>query len=227
MSEPYRRTRQKAAGETRATSYIDANGAKQQGTSTWDTMAEDLQTAYEARQDANARALEAAREQARDESAARTEALNRGYQAANRQLYRDYMQQQRLLPQQMAARGYTGGVTESSRLRLGTAYGESLGENERSRLGQQAGYDQTLARQLYEAQAAANTADSQALQDYYSRMNDLNARRMAQERAELEQRAAQLAAVGNFDLYSELGYTDEEIAYLRRMFRRQHPKLFR
>lgn len=227
MSEPYRTARQKAAGETRATSYIDKNGAKQQGTSRWDAMEEDLRTAYQARQDANARALEAAQQRSREEKAAQIEALNQGYQATNRQLYRDYMQQQRQLPQQMAARGYTGGLTESSRLRLGTAYGESLGANERSRLGQQAGYDQALARQLYEAHAAADTADSQALQDYYTRLNDLNARRMTQERAELEQRAAQLAAVGNFDLYSELGYTDEEIAYLRRMFRKKHPKLFR
>lgn len=224
---PYAQQAKAAQGEARKTDYIDANGNVQQGTTMWDTLGSDIRTAFEAQQEANNQALELAQQRARETAAAQIEALNQGYQGTNRQLYRDYMQQQRALPQQLAARGYTGGLTESSRLRLGASYGEGLNENERARLGQEAGYNQALAQQLYEAQATANAANSEALQSYYSQMNQLNAQRMEQERADLEQRAAELAAVGNFDLYSQLGYTDEEIAYLRRMFRRQHPGLFR
>ncbi len=207
----------------RATSYVDGAGKRKRGSSYWSAQAAELRAAYEARQEAGRQALEAAEQFSRESAAARQETLGREYRGTNRQLYRDYMQQQRSLPQQLAARGYTGGLTESSLLRLGNAYGEALNENERERIGRQAENDQVLAQQLYDARAAAAAEDSQALQDYYRQRRELSAGR----RRELERRAAALAAQGDFRLYRRLGYTDREIRYLERMFRRQHPKLFK
>ena len=203
------------------------SGSRGTGTSYWDSMYGDLDTAYQAQRDQNQRALEAAQARAREASAAQVEALNRGYQGTNRQLYRDYMQRQRTLPQQLAAQGYTGGLTESSRLRMGNAYEEALNTNEQARLGQEASYGQALAQQLYEAQAARDAADNEALQNYYSQRNTLRAQQLQQERADLETRAATMAAQGDFSLYRQLGYTDKEIAYLEKMFRKQHPELFK
>ena len=210
-------------GALRATSYVDGAGRKRRGSSYWSAQAAELRAAYEARREADRQALEAAEQFSRESAAARQEALGREYRGTNRQLYRDYMQQQRALPQQLAAQGYTGGLTESSLLRLGNAYGEALNDNERERIGRQAENDQVLAQQLYDARAAAAAADSQALQDYYSQRRELSARRQS----ELERRAAALAAQGDFRLYRKLGYTDREIRYLERMFRRQHPELFK
>lgn len=210
-------------GALRATSYVDGAGRKRRGASYWSAQADELRAAYEARREAGRQALEAAEQFSRESAAARQEALGREYRGTNRQLYRDYMQQQRALPQQLAARGYTGGLTESSLLRLGNAYGEALNDNERERIGRQAENDQVLAQQLYDARAAAAAADSRALQDYYSQRRELSARRQS----ELERRAAALAAQGDFRLYRKLGYTDREIRYLERMFRRQHPELFK
>ena len=203
------------------------SGSQGTGTSYWDSMYGDLDTAYQAQRDQNQRALEAAQARAREASAAQVEALNRGYQGTNRQLYRDYMQRQRTLPQQLAAQGYTGGLTESSRLRMGNAYEEALNTNEQARLGQEASYGQDLAQRLYEAQATRDAADNEALQNYYSQRNGLRAQQLQQERADLETRAATMAAQGDFSLYRQLGYTDKEIAYLEKMFRKQHPELFK
>ena len=211
----------------RVTAYVDGSGTRRQGTSYWDAMGSDLDAAYQAERDYNARTLAAAEQQARDAAAAQIRALTRGYQGTNRQLYRDFMQRQRTLPEQLAAGGYTGGLTESSRLRLGNAYEEALNANEQARLGQEADYGRDLARQLYDARAAAAAADSRALQSYYDRRRELSAQRQQQERAALEQRAATLAARGDFRLYRQLGYTAGEIAYLERMYRRQHPELFK
>ncbi len=210
--------------QAHVTTYTAKDGSRQKGTSYWDTMQADLDTAYQAQRDQNAEALAAAQERARAAEAAQQEALARQYQGTNRQLYRDYMQQQRNLPQQMAAQGYTGGLTESSRLRLGNAYGEALNTNEQARIGQSAEYAQALEQELYEAQAAAAAADNDALQRYYEQRNALRAQRQQQERADLEQRAAAMAAVGDFSLYRKLGYTEAQIRKLRRAWERQNRK---
>ena len=128
MSDPntLRNRSAKLSGSTdgrlsvQTTAYTDADGTRKKGTTYWDRRRQDYRNAYNARRDAAARTRDREERRARQAAAARIDELNRGYQGANRQLYRDYMQQQRTLPQQMAVLGYTGGLTESSRLRLGT-----------------------------------------------------------------------------------------------------------
>ena len=211
-------------------SYIGNDGQKKTGTvkvtpgttpDFYTEMGNLYQKAYDEQVAANNAALEAARLHAQETTDAQIAALADQYQGTNRQLYRDYMNSRRVLPQQMAAQGYSGGLTESSMLRLNNAYMEGLNENERARLAQVTGYNQALAQQLYDAQARANEANTQAGQQRYSNL-------AAIEEAiyqDAQQRAATMAASGDFTEYKNLGYSDSEIAYLKKMWKKMNPKL--
>lgn len=205
--------------------YTGEDGSRKKGkTSYWGQARQGYRDAYQAQRDANERARQAAERRAREATAAQIDALNRGYQGTNRQLYQDYMQQQRTLPQQMAAQGYTGGLTESSRLRLGNAYEEALYGNEQARLGQEAEYNDALNQRLYEAQATADAANAEARQRYYDQVAALREQRQQQQREDLERRAATMAAAGDFSLYRQLGYSDAQIRRLRREWERNRKK---
>ena len=218
-------------GGAQKVTYIAPNGQKATGTvqqpqeaqpSYWDTMRDYYQQMYDEQVAANNQALEDTRARAQEATDAQLEALRQGYQGTNRQLYRDYMENQRVLPQQMAAQGYSGGLSESSRLRLGNAYQEALAENERARLAEESGANQALAQQLYEAQQAANTANNQAAQNRYGYLAALREAQYQQERADLEARAAMMGSVGDFSVYAQLGYTPAEIARLQAAWNAQH-----
>ena len=170
---------------------------------------------------ANAAALQSEREQALADNAAQVEALNAAYERTNRQLFRDYMERARKLPQQLSAQGYSGGLTESGMLRLANSYGESLNENERARHAEKADFDRALARQLFEAQERADQADRQAARE---RLQNLAALRQAAYRDQ-QQRAKTMAAAGDFSEYPALGFSTSEVRYLQDMWRRMHPKL--
>ncbi len=213
-----------AAGQQTVT-YAGADGSRKKGKTTyWDRTRQGYRDSYNAQRDANNRARQRAQQRARQATAAQIDALNRGYQGTNRQLYRDYMQQQRNLPQQMAAQGYTGGLTESSRLRLGNAYEEALNTNEQTRLGQEADINESLNQRLYEAQATADAANAEARQRYYDQVAQMREQRRQEEREDLEKRAAAMAATGDFSLYKKLGYTDAQIRRLRREWERNRKK---
>ena len=221
---------------TKKVTYIGNNGAKSTGTTAKSTapkvkagttpdfytqMQNYYQNMYDEQVAANAAALEAAQQRAQETTDAQIAALGEQYQGTNRQLYRDYMNSRRVLPQQMAAQGYNGGLTESSMLRLNNAYSEGLNENERARLAQETSYNQALAQQLYEAQARANEANTQAGQQRYSNLAAI------QEAIykDAQQRAATMAAAGDFTEYKKLGFSDSEIAYLKYMWKKMNPGL--
>ena len=223
--------------------YIDEGGNKQTGVYTkaaenaglaaaqpasqpaqgshWDTMQNYYQQMYDQQTAANNAAYEAAAARAREVNAQNIETLNQGYQGTNKQLYRDYMQHQRTLPQEMAARGYSGGLSESAQLRLRNSYEEGLNENERARLGQSAGANANLAQQLYEAQARADAANQQANQQRLGYLTQLQ----EQQYQDQQQRAATLASAGDFSGYKELGYSDAQIKYMNDVWARQNPAL--
>ena len=219
--------------------YVDDAGNKQTGVYTqaaenaglaasqpaqgthWDSMRSHYQQQYDEQKAANDAAYEAAAARAREVNQQNIEALNKGYQGTNRQLYRDYMNHQRTLPQEMAARGYSGGLSESAGLRLRNSYEEGLNENERARLGQVSTYDANLAQQLYEAQATATAANQQANQQRLSYLTALQ----EQQYQDQQQRAATLASAGDFSGYKDLGYSDDQIQYLSDIWARQNPAL--
>lgn len=211
-------------------SYIGNDGSKKTGTvkvtpgttpDFYTELGNLYQTAYDAQIAANNDALEEAQRRAQETTDAQIAALADQYAGTNRQLYRDYMERRRVLPQQMAAMGYNGGLSESSMLRLNNSYEEGLNENERARLAQQGEYDRALAEMLYAAQAKRSDADSQALQNLYSQQAAL---REAAYR-DTQQRAATMAAAGDFSEYKRLGYSDSEIAWLKRFFYKNYPQL--
>lgn len=219
--------------------YIDEGGNKQQGVYTqaaenaglgasqpaqgshWDSMQNYYQQMYDEQTAANNAAYEAAAARAREATQQNIEALNKGYQGTNRQLYRDYMQHQRTLPQEMAARGYSGGLSESAQLRLRNSYEEGLNENERARLAQENSANAKLAQQLYEAQATATAANQQANKQRLGYLTQLQ-EQMYQDQ---QQRAATLASAGDFSGYRDLGYSDDQVSYLESIWARQNPAL--
>ena len=86
----------------------------------------------------NKTAADAAAETAERDAQDALERIRGGYKSTDRQLYREYMESKRTLPQRLAAHGITGGLTESSQVRLANSYGEELAENERARLAEEA-----------------------------------------------------------------------------------------
>lgn len=225
---------------TQTATYIDDNGERQTGTysaagenagignaqesaapSHYDQMRGYYQQMYDEQVASNEAARAAAEQRAREATQQQIDALKSGYQGTNRQLYRDYMEHRRTLPQEMAARGYSGGMSESSMLRLRNSYEEGLNENERARIGQEAGANAALAQQLYEAQARKSAADQQANQQRLGYLTALQ----EQQYQDLQQRAATLASAGDFSGYQDLGYSSEEISYLEDIWARQNPAL--
>ena len=211
-------------------SYIGSDGSKQTGTvkvtpgktpDYYTQLGNLYQQAYDDQISANDAALEAAKQRAQEATDAQIAALAEQYAGTNRQLYRDYMNNRRVLPQQMAAMGYNGGLSESSLLRLGNAYEEGLNENERARLAQETAYNQELMKQLYDAQMRTNEANQSARQNLYGQQATLQQMIYADQ----QQRAATMAASGDFSEYERLGFSPSEIAYLKQMWRRMNPTL--
>lgn len=228
----------------KAATYIDENGDKQtglytqaenaglsvsqpaavspsaEGTGThWDNMRDHYQQMYEAQVRGNNETYDAAEARARQVLKDNIETLNQGYQGTNKQLYRDYMQHKRTLPQEMAARGYSGGLSESSMLRLRNSYEEGLGENERARLGQISSAERDLAQKLFEARTAADTANRQADLQRMGYLTQLQ----EQQYQDQQQRAATMASAGDFSGYRALGYSDADVKYLEEAWAMANP----
>ena len=168
---------------------------------------------------------EKALERSRQSAEEQRRALGDEYAGTNRQLYRDYMEHRRTLPQEMAARGYNGGLTESSQLRLRNSYEEGLGQNERARIAQEAKINSALAQQEYETRSAADRANAQARQSMYASLMDLRGQEHQEDRSDAAQRAAALAAAGDYSGYRALGWSEGEIAYLSSMWGAKNPRL--
>ncbi len=126
--------------------------------------------------------------------------LNESYEGVNTQLYRDYMQRKKNMPQQLAAQGISGGLSETSLLGLETVYQDALKQNERDRL---AG--------IRDIQSAGNGEQLTIMQNYHK-----------EEQARAAEVAAALASLGDFSGYKALGYTDEQIAALKAVWDAQH-----
>lgn len=223
-------TGKSGSGSGSRVSYIGSDGSKQTGTvkvtpgntpDYYTQLGKLYQTAYDDQIAANNAALEAARQRAQEATDAQVAALADQYAGTNRQLYRDYMNSRRVLPQQLAAMGYNGGLSESSMLRLNNSYEEGLNENERARLAQEAAYNQELLQQLYDAQTRTTEANNTARQNLYGQQATLQQMIYADQ----QQRAATMAASGDFSEYERLGFSPSEIAYLKQMWRRMNPTL--
>lgn len=252
VPEPTQTSGNEGVGSVQAVTYIDDNGEKQTGyasvapnttnttteqqpvatqpTTTepakadseldyWGRLAQQYDAIYKEAVAANDAQAAAAADRAKMAAEEQIAALAAQYAGTNRQLYRDYMQTQKALPQQLAAMGYSGGMSESARLRLGMSYEEALAENERARIAGVAGINSTQAQNIYEIEAAAAEANRQALAQQQQNMLQLDAEKRQYEVAAAEN----MAAAGDFSGYLKLGYTQEEVDYLTRLWLKQNP----
>lgn len=217
--------------------YIDPNGDAQKGTTEGTpeetpgepqrTYLDDLKDQYQKMYDnavkANNDAAKAAAERALAQAEKGVGELGDQYGSLNKQLYRDYMESLRVLPQEMAARGYSGGMSESARLGLDTAYGERLNENEAARIAAIMQLRQQGADAEYQANAARDQANAQAQQNLYANMMNL----ILQQQQDAATKAQNMAQYGDFSGYLGLGYTKNEIDQMQKAWIAANPELAR
>lgn len=219
------------SGGSRVT-YIDANGNAAKGTTTpsasaepqrsyLDELRDQYQKMYDNAVKANNDAAKAAAERALAQVEQGIGELGDQYGSLNKQLYRDYMESLRVLPQEMAARGYNGGMSESARLGLDTAYGERLNENEAARIAAIMQLRQQGADAEYQANAARDQANAQAQQNLYANMMNL----ILQQQQDAATKAQNMAQYGDFSGYLGLGYTQSEIDQMQKAWIAANPEL--
>ena len=215
--------------------YIDPNGDAQKGTTEGtpeetpgepqrtylDELRDQYQKMYDDAVKANNDAAKAAAERALAQAERGVGELGDQYGSLNKQLYRDYMESLRVLPQEMAARGYSGGMSESARLGLDTAYGERLNENEAARIAAIMQLRQQGADAEYQANAARDQANAQAQQNLYANMMNL----ILQQQQDAATKAQNMAQYGDFSGYLGLGYTQSEIDQMQKAWIAANPEL--
>jgi hypothetical protein len=215
--------------------YIDPNGDAQKGTTEGtaeetpgepqrtylDELRDQYQKMYDDAVKANNDAAKAAAERAIAQAEKGVGELGDQYGSLNKQLYRDYMESLRVLPQEMAARGYSGGMSESARLGLDTAYGERLNENEAARIAAIMQLRQQGADAEYQANAARDQANAQAQQNLYANMMNL----ILQQQQDAATKAQNMAQYGDFSGYLGLGYTRSEIDQMQKAWIAANPEL--
>lgn len=215
--------------------YIDPNGDAQKGTTEGtpeetpgepqrtylDELRDQYQKMYDDAVKANNDAAKTAAERALAQAEKGVGELGDQYGSLNKQLYRDYMESLRVLPQEMAARGYSGGMSESARLGLDTAYGERLNENEAARIAAIMQLRQQGADAEYQANAARDQANAQAQQNLYANMMNL----ILQQQQDAATKAQNMAQYGDFSGYLGLGYTQSEIDQMQKAWIAANPEL--
>lgn len=215
--------------------YIDPNGDAQKGTTEGtpeetpgepqrtylDELRDQYQKMYDDAVKANNDAAKAAAERAIAQAEKGVGELGDQYGSLNKQLYRDYMESLRVLPQEMAARGYSGGMSESARLGLDTAYGERLNENEAARIAAIMQLRKQGADAEYQANAARDQANAQAQQNLYANMMNLR----LQQQQDAATKAQNMAQYGDFSGYLGLGYTQSEIDQMQKAWIAANPEL--
>ena len=217
--------------------YIDPNGDAQKGTTEGtpeetpgepqrtylDELRDQYQKMYDDAVKANNDAAKAAAERALAQAEKGVGELGDQYGSLNKQLYRDYMESLRVLPQEMAARGYSGGMSESARLGLDTAYGERLNENEAARIAAIMQLRQQGADAEYQANAARDQANAQAQQNLYANFINL----LLQQRQDAATKAQNMAQYGDFSGYLGLGYSQSQIDAMKKAWIAANPELAR
>ena len=180
--------------------YIDADGQKRTGTVASDIRAGLGENNYysktadaygqmlEAQKQENAAAAADADASALAELQRQTEKINTEYGKSDKQLYRGYRTAVRDLPQQLAAMGITGGLSETSRVDLERGYGENLNASQLQRLAALGDLEAGDAEARRQREATLRQQNAQATQNYYAQLLGLGDQKHAEERA-----AAQLA----------------------------------
>lgn len=186
----------------------------------WEKLENHYRDLYDSQVERNNTAAAEATQKTLQQISEQIDALNAQFKENNRALYRGFRDAERKLPQQLAAEGITGGLSESSHVKLNTDYQESLGRNERERNSSVT----ALQRKGMEAEsdnlAKARDKNDEALETYRTRQISME----KEKRSELKSTAAAMAQAGDFSLYSQLGYSRGQIAALRYNWEEENPK---
>lgn len=199
-----------ANGSMLYSDYLKQQEQKPKDLDNLQQMLNELDAAYQSALAANNQQYAAMLAQQKLNVQSQIDALNRGYQDLNKQLYRDYMQNQKNLPQALAAQGITGGLAESSLIGLAAGYEGNLSENERARLAgitdlENGVTDAQLQLSMKQAEANQMAADTR-----YERLAAILAAQQEQANYEkqLEAEAENIAytrALNEAKLAAELG----------------------
>ena len=173
----------------------------------------------------NRRTAEAAAESAERDAQNALRRIRGGYNSTDRQLYREYMESCRTLPQRLAAQGITGGLAESSQVRLANSYGEELAENERARLSEEAETFSRRDSRLAAAKTEQDRADAEAKKTHGENLTRLWQEVEKQRRENAAKTAALLAAAGDYSGYLDLGLTQEQADYLAEVWMGKNGKV--
>lgn len=195
-----------------------------------------LQSNYSAQIAANEAEAAAQTKLAIEQLQRQKEQINEEYAKVNRQLYTDTMKQQKTLPEQLAAMGYTGGMTESSMLKGQLSYEQALRDNEEARIA--AGNDIDLQARETELQQeiARAQAEREIRNNYLTSYTGVMGQLQSQKNYEAEQELARqqaaisyalaqaetLAQYGDFSGYANVTdlngnrvYSDAQIAAMK------------
>ena len=227
----------KESGAETAT-YIDENGERKTGTvlrgyidaaadaDYYGAQSDLYKGMLESQQQANQSAADAAVNEALINAERQTEKVNTAYGASDKELFRGYKKAVRDLPQQLAAMGATGGLSETSRVELETGYGENLNKSQLQRMAEIADLTAAADAAKRQAKAAADQQNAAALQNYYSMIAGLGDRKHQEDLAKLQQGAELKAAIGDFSGYVELGLmTEEEAAQALKAWIYENPNM--
>lgn len=173
----------------------------------------------------NKRTAEAEENAAERDAQDALERIRGGYRNTDRQLYREYMESTRTLPQRLAAQGVTGGLTESSQVRLANSYGEELAENERARLAEEAQTYSARDARLAAAKTERDRADAEAKKTREESLAKLWQEVEKRRREETAKAAALLAAAGDYSGYVGLGLTQDQADYLAEIWMGRNDKV--
>lgn len=229
----------KESGAETAT-YIDENGERKTGTvlrgyidaaadaDYYGAQSDLYKQMLESQQEANQSAADAAANEAQINAERQTEKVNTAYGASDKELFRGYKKAVRDLPQQLAAMGATGGLSETSRVELETGYGENLNKSQLQRMAEIADLTAAADAAKRQAQAAAAQQNAAAILNYYSQLAGLGDKKYQEDLAKLQQGAELKAAVGDFSGYVELGLmTEDQAAKALKAWIAENPALAR
>ncbi|MEG1593030.1 MAG: hypothetical protein RR350_01385 [Oscillibacter sp.] len=110
--------------------------------------------------------------------------VGQSYEDMFRQLYTDRRMAEKNLPQQMAAMGYTGGLTESSALGLATNYATALQKGEQGRIGNLSEIDRAIEDTRYSGNISIAEQAAKLAQEKFNAYSDLIARQQEEQRLE-------------------------------------------
>lgn len=186
---------------------------------------EELDRQYDALSARQAAESQAAVDQAVGELEGQKAEVEQSYADLYRQLYLDRRRAEKELPQQLAAMGITGGLSESAALGLQTGYSQALSQGEQARLSTLSQMDQAIADARSTGRAAAAQQAGQLAQSRLEQMGEvltrlqdqrnqysqlaLQSRQTAQQ---ADQQAAQLARQQLLDLLER-----QDVSYDRKL----------